>query len=340
MADRARAPGASGMGGAHRAQRERLLVAAAPAGSTAGRCLARARGPAGAGRRRGRPGRAGGLGRAAPPARAAAGGHRAARLPRPGHRGHRRGPWHRARHRDRAHGPGRRRAQGLPGRQRSPGGDDQMSDQMSDLAVLDAVRSAFAGVRLTASASSITSRGRALRRRRLRMVGAAAAAASAGLAGILLAQGARPALASFTVTREPGGAVAVTIRDLNHPNALLRELRRDGVRASFGGVPLLTPRQTLNRSCLRTMTPRTRRALAIRRSADPRQAAFVIRPAAIPARDTLDIYWASYSPEGYPRGGINRASISIGSRTYQIPLSTAGPFAFQADLVTPRGRCL
>jgi len=216
-----------------------------------------------------------------------------------------------------------------------------MNDQMNDLGLLEQVRGAFAGVRLTASASSITSRGRALRRRRARVTGAAAAAAvSAGLAGILLAQGARPALASFTVTREPGGVVAVAIRDLNHPNALLRELRRDGVRASFGGVPLLTPRHTLNRSCLRTMTARTRRALSIRRSADPREAAFVIRPAAIPARDTLDIYWAGYSPEGYPRRGVNSASISIGSKTYKIPLSTAGPFTFQADLVTPGGRCL
>jgi len=217
-----------------------------------------------------------------------------------------------------------------------------MNDQMNDLGLLEQVRGAFAGVRLTASASSITSRGRALRRRRARVTGAAAAAAvSAGLAGILLAQGARPALASFTVTREPGGVVAVAIRDLNHPNALLRELRRDGVRANFGGVPLLTPRHTLNRSCLRTMTARTRRALSIRRSADhPREAAFVIRPAAIPARDTLDIYWAGYSPEGYPRRGVNSASISIGSKTYKIPLSTAGPFTFQADLVTPGGRCL
>ncbi len=161
----------------------------------------------------------------------------------------------------------------------------------------------------------------------------------AALAVTLLVQRASPALASFTVSRESGGLIAVTIRDLNNPNALLRELRHDGVRASFTSPPIFTRTKAINRSCLRTMTPMTRRVLSIRASADPRQAAFLLRPAAIPAGDELDIYWAGYSPRGYARTTMG-ASVGVGSKRYRIPLTIAGPFAFQAGLVTRGGRCV
>ena len=64
----------------------------------------------------------------------------------------------------------------------------------------------------------------------------AAGAAGTALAAARLVQGAGPAtssptrvsLAAWTATREPGGTVAVTIRNLNNPNGLMRKLQHDG----------------------------------------------------------------------------------------------------------------
>jgi hypothetical protein len=109
----------------------------------------------------------------------------------------------------------------------------------TDLATL--VRDAVRDTRMAVPESDITRRARRLRtRRRL----AAGGAVSAGLAAAALAVAtlAAPAgspaarqaqntaqLTAWTVTKEPGGAIDVTIRQLKDPAGLQARLRADGV---------------------------------------------------------------------------------------------------------------
>ncbi len=184
---------------------------------------------------------------------------------------------------------------------------------MSDSDLIPAVKDPFARIDMTTRLDSVVARGQALRRRR----SAAAAAVAAGAAGIalaaaVLAAGVGPAtstptrvsLAAWTVTREPGGTVAVTIRNLNNPNGLVRKLRQDGVRANFNGIPATTRAGHIRWACLKptTKNPAIRHALTVQTSSNPHLAAFLLHPSAIPARDTLTIYWAAYSPTGFPPG--------------------------------------
>jgi hypothetical protein len=104
-----------------------------------------------------------------------------------------------------------------------------------------AVREPFAGVRMATAAEAVTDRGRAIRRHRRQRVSAAAAAAAAAaaLAIVAVLPAGRPApfrpapvrLAAWTVTTEPTGIVAVTIRDLRDPAGLQRALAAHGVPA-------------------------------------------------------------------------------------------------------------
>jgi hypothetical protein len=182
------------------------------------------------------------------------------------------------------------------------------------------------------------------------LTGAAGMAGAAALGISLLVVGSSPA-AAWTVTKEHDGTIAITIRQLNQPNALREELRRDGAPVDFNGPLAFTRQGTPNLACIRPMSPALRRALSVRTSADPHAAALLVRPSAIPRGDTLSIYWAAYSPQGFtgskmeawialPAAGNSRPGRHKAVRTYQIPLTISGDFAFQASFVDSSGRCV
>jgi hypothetical protein len=108
---------------------------------------------------------------------------------------------------------------------------------MNDTDLATRVRDAVRDTHMTVPESDITRRARKLRTRR-RV--AAGGAVSAGLAAAALAVAtlAAPAsspvtghaqLTAWTVTKEPGGVIDVTIRDLKNPAGLQARLRADGV---------------------------------------------------------------------------------------------------------------
>jgi len=124
---------------------------------------------------------------------------------------------------------------------------------MNDSELLTAVREQRNKIPMTVPVAQVISRGRAVRARR-RIAGLAAAlAAAAGVAvavtALLPATGpatrpaagpaaGRPAvraparLAAWTVVKQPGGTVSVTIHELYYPAGLQRTLRAAGVPAS------------------------------------------------------------------------------------------------------------
>ena len=116
---------------------------------------------------------------------------------------------------------------------------------MNDDDLITIVRESFTGLRTTTPVERIVRRGRAVRaRRRIPVLtGALAVVAGAALAVTTLLPGGhqpsprsspRPAaqLAAWTVTRQPDGTIRVTIRELQNPAELQRELRADGLPAS------------------------------------------------------------------------------------------------------------
>ena len=115
---------------------------------------------------------------------------------------------------------------------------------MNDDELITAVREPFTAVHSATPVEQIVSRSRAIRARR-RIPGAAAglavAAGTALAVTALLPSGHQPAAqpAAWTVARQAGGGIRVTIRELRDPAALQRTLRADGVPVSvtFTGQP-------------------------------------------------------------------------------------------------------
>jgi hypothetical protein len=111
---------------------------------------------------------------------------------------------------------------------------------MSDTEVITAVRESVAGVHTATPVEQIISRGRTVRaRRRVRGLAAALAAAAGAAVAVTVLPAGHPAshqpgaqLTAWTVTRQPGGDIAITIRELYNPAGLQRELRADGVPAT------------------------------------------------------------------------------------------------------------
>lgn len=117
----------------------------------------------------------------------------------------------------------------------------------TDLATL--VRDAVRDTRMTVPESDITRRARKLRTRRRVAAGGAVGAGLAATAlavATLAAPASSPAagqaqktaqLTAWTVTKDPGGVIDVTIRELKDPAGLQARLRADGVPAtvSFSG---------------------------------------------------------------------------------------------------------
>ena len=106
---------------------------------------------------------------------------------------------------------------------------------------LTTARDSLTEVHMTTPLDTIVRHGRARsRRHRLTgLAGAAVVAVGAVLAVTALLPASHPAshqprvqLAAWTVTRQPGGIIHVTIRELRDPAGLQAELRADGVPAS------------------------------------------------------------------------------------------------------------
>lgn len=112
---------------------------------------------------------------------------------------------------------------------------------MNDTELITAVREQRDKVLMTTPVEQIISRGRAVRARRRipGLAGALAVVAAAASAVIMLLPAGHPAghqpgvqLAAWTVVRQAGGTVSVTIRELRDPAGLQSTLRADGVPAS------------------------------------------------------------------------------------------------------------
>lgn len=170
---------------------------------------------------------------------------------------------------------------------------------------LTAARDRVAGEQLARPAGAIISRSRCRRLRQGLSTAVAAAVIVAVVASAQLpgsgGQGAIPVrLAAWTVIHQPGGQIAVTIRELRDLAGLQRQLRADGVPAlvqfsSFG--PRSAPR---HHPCVYPghFPPARRdpglmgRILPQRKNAS-RQIAFTINPSAIPAHIGL---WIRVKP--------------------------------------------
>jgi hypothetical protein len=124
---------------------------------------------------------------------------------------------------------------------------------MNDNELLTAVRHSFDDLHSATPVERIVLRSQTMRARHRVPALAAAAVATAVVAGaVALAvttlvpgghQVGRPAgiqLAAWTVVKQPGGTIVITIRELRDPAGLQSRLRADGVPASVtfrGGVP-------------------------------------------------------------------------------------------------------
>jgi hypothetical protein len=184
---------------------------------------------------------------------------------------------------------------------------------MNDDDVITTVREPFADVRMTIPVEAVTARGQSIRRHRLQGATAAAAAVAAALALVIFAvlPGARPApvrLAAWTVTTEPNGIVAVTIRDLRDPAGLQRALQAHGVPAivRFHANGSLVP------SCITSVPSRL---------ATIEDRVFVQPPAASHGQSLLYI-----DPTALPR-------------TYKIAIDAVRGNGLSLGLLTQDGRC-
>ena len=159
---------------------------------------------------------------------------------------------------------------------------------MNDSELITAVRESVADVHTITPVEQVIGRGHAVRaRRRTRGLAAAlAAAAGAAFAVTALLPASHPAsnqprtrLTAWTVSKQPGGDISITIRELYNPAGLQRELRADGVPASVTfvggpGYPSSCRAYPAGRALLREVFPPHPEAATT---------AIVIRPSALPA---------------------------------------------------------
>jgi hypothetical protein len=168
---------------------------------------------------------------------------------------------------------------------------------MNDDTLMTAVREPFAAVRMDIPVEQIVRRGRAVRARRRipGLAGAAAAVAGGALAAAMLLPAGHPAgaqLAAYSVTKQPGGTIVVTINELRDPSGLQARLRADGVPArvtfiTHGGLPDQSCRGYTNQ-----MSPSQAHRLmqaAIQSDRRTRPLVLLIHPAALPRQAGLFI---------------------------------------------------
>ncbi len=196
---------------------------------------------------------------------------------------------------------------------------------MNDNDLLTAVKEDFVAVRMDIP-SQVIMRAGTSRRRRRRAQGlamTALAAAGLGLAIAALTSGVSAGnarLAAWTVARQPGGAVAVTIRELQDTPGLQQELNADGVRAVVYNDVAQVP------GCLDVND--VDQLGTIISSVDAPTAVdsdyFVIQPAAIPAGTTLQIDVMPY--------GSNPPDIGIG-QTFPSGTAIGGGFGYGSPVL-------
>jgi hypothetical protein len=165
------------------------------------------------------------------------------------------------------------------------------------------VRDSIGQARPSIPAGEIIARGRRHReRRRLIPAMAAAMVLAAGAAAALavLLPGSHPAshqpgfhLAAWTVTRQPGGIIKVTIRELHDPAGLQRRLRADGVPATvtFAGKQNPACRQWPGAGVTGMQTPAGNALFSRVFPPDPGapSGVIVIRPSALPGRGGVQL---------------------------------------------------
>ena len=196
--------------------------------------------------------------------------------------------------------------------------------------VITVVREPFAGVRMTIPAGAVIARGRSIRRHRRQGLAAAGAAAAAAVALVMFAvlpgQGTRSAavrLAAWTVTTEPSGIVAVTIRDLRDPAGLQRALQAHGVPAIVRFHPHGGPVSVS--SCMTEVPSRLaeieRRVFVVPAAASGGRALLYIDPEAVPRTDKIAI--DAFSGNGLSLGLLTRdGRCPLGSRPGRIGMNT------------------
>lgn len=193
---------------------------------------------------------------------------------------------------------------------------------MNDTDVINEVRERFGEIHMTTSLDTVVARGRALRRRKRNRyrLAVAVAAACVALAAVKIWPDSSPraSLAAWTVSKEPAGIVAVTIRELNDPAGLQRTLREEGVPAivRFNGQNppdcLIDP----------AGSPEDYgRIFPQINHAQSSALAFDINPSAIPRGAGL---WIEVSPETGTTSGTVR-SYSFGMRAVQVYASGRCP---------------
>lgn len=165
---------------------------------------------------------------------------------------------------------------------------------MNNDELIATVRESVTGVLMTIPEEQIVNRSRTIRARR-RIPAAAGALAVAGGAALavtaLVPSGHQPGhpasarLAAWTVTRQAGGDIDVTISQLKNPAGLQTTLRADGlpVNVSFSGP-------ALSASCKPYNVSKSVLSAVVQLSSSGRSAHFVIDPATLPSGTGVSIF--------------------------------------------------
>jgi hypothetical protein len=174
---------------------------------------------------------------------------------------------------------------------------------MNDEELITLVRQQRADVQMTTPVAEIIGRGRSVRARR-RMAGLTGALAVAAGAAVAVAavipsghQASRPPtarLAAWTVTRQAGGDIEVTVNQLRDPDGLQATLRADRVPAAVSFAPSGLP------SACRPYTQSPALLGTIVQMHPGQRAVLVIDPSAIPGGVGLAIKVFPVSVDGQP----------------------------------------
>jgi hypothetical protein len=203
---------------------------------------------------------------------------------------------------------------------------------MNDDELITAVRESVTGVHMAIPEEQIVSRSRAIRARHRvpAVAGGLAVAAVAALAVTALTpSGHQPGpvnarLAAWTVARQTGGDIDITINQLRDPAGLQRTLRADGlpVNVSFSGAPS-------SAECKPYDASRHVLGAVVQFSSTDGSAHFVINPSALPSGTGLAIY-------DNIRDGAPSSSPSAQGTGSPPPAGITGPLAFGLVHASPR----